>query len=66
MKYANNIKSIRMRRGLTREQLATSLDWTVRRLQSYELDQRGVDCRDAVKLATFLNVTTDELITTDE
>lgn len=57
----NSIGEQRREQGLTQQQLADGLGWTLRKLTSYERGERIPPLTEAVQLATALEVTIDDL-----
>jgi len=51
----------RVKRGLTQEQAAEKLGWTVRTLGSTEQDARRLTLRDALTLSVVLGLDVEEL-----
>ena len=57
----NVIGSKRSERGLTQQQLADMLGWTLRKLTSYERGERVPPLSEALRLATVLGVPVEGL-----
>lgn len=57
----NRIGECRREQGLTQQQLADGLGWSLRKLTSYERGERVPPLTEAVQLATALEVTIDDL-----
>lgn len=57
----NNIGAARVALGLTQQQLADRLGWTLRKLTSYERNERTPPLTEAISLARALGVPVEEL-----
>lgn len=57
----NHIGDHRRKQGLTQQQLADGLGWSLRKITSYERGERVPPLTEAVQLATALETTIDEL-----
>lgn len=60
------LKSIRIKKGNTQQDLANYLGVTQNAISNYESELRKLDQDSIVKLALFLEVTTDELLGFEE
>ena len=57
----NHIWDHRRSQGLTQQQLADGIGWSLRKLTSYERGERVPPLTEALQLATALETTIDEL-----
>ena len=53
--HPNNIMKLRRSKGITRKQLADTLGWKVRRLESYERGERGMRIPEIAMIAKALD-----------
>lgn len=60
--FNKKLREIRMSKGLTQPVVADNLDITLRGYQHYEAGTREPPLQTLVRIADFLNVTTDELL----
>ena len=63
MKLIHSITEKRNKLRLTQKQLAESLGWTLRKLTSYERNERIPPLPEAIQLANALKTTVEDLFT---
>lgn len=66
MNVGDRIRNLREKDGVSREQLAQSLEITYAALSKYETSKRQVDYETLIKIADYFDVTTDYLLGRNE
>lgn len=60
--FSNNMKRIREKKGITKAALSTALNISASAIAFYEKGEREPNLENLKKIATYLNVTVDELL----
>jgi putative transcriptional regulator len=60
------ISELRIERGLTKTQLARELGVSVRSIIRWEKDQMSMTLKNAIEVASFFEISIDELITKEK
>ena len=62
---SNNIKFLRLQKGLTQEELATVVNKSRVLISQWESDSREITTEDIIKLSDYFNIPMDELVGKD-